>query len=71
METASEPYNLGNGPVVNKGAFVTCTDLTYKIRVKRRQGGVKTILRDVDVYLVPGEMTVIMGPSGCGEGKGK
>lgn len=47
---------------------MTCTGLTYKIRVTRRQGRVKTILRDVDIYLAPGEMTVIMGPSGCGEG---
>lgn len=67
MGMSFESSNLGTQPSGNRGAFVTCTDLTYKVRVRGRRGGWKTIVQGLDMYLVPGEMAVVMGPSGSGE----
>ena len=67
MGMSSESSNLGTQPDDNRGAFVTCTDLTYKVRVRGRRGGWKTIVQGLNMYLGPREMTVVMGPSGSGE----
>ena len=68
MGISSESSNLGSPVSGTGGVFVTCTDLTYKVRVKGRwRARWKTILHGIDAYLMPREMTVIMGPSGSGE----
>lgn len=47
------------------GATVTCTNLTYSIRGKKRK--VFSLINGVSLFLRPGEMTAVLGPSGCGK----
>ena len=47
------------------GATVTCTNLAYSIRGKKRK--VISLISGVSLFLRPGEMTAVLGPSGCGK----
>ncbi|KAL4552298.1 hypothetical protein Ndes2526B_g06517 [Nannochloris sp. 'desiccata'] len=53
-------------PEQSKGVALTCTNLTYSVKTKGKQK-LLTILHDVSLYLLPGELTAFLGPSGCGK----
>jgi ABC-type multidrug transport system ATPase subunit len=49
-----------------KGVALTCINLTYSVKTNSKQK-LLTILHDVSLYLLPGELTAFLGPSGCGK----
>lgn len=49
----------------SKGVRVDAVNLSYSIDVKNK--GVKSLLKNISLSLVPGDMCALMGPSGAGK----
>ncbi|KAG2446852.1 hypothetical protein HYH02_008009 [Chlamydomonas schloesseri] len=62
---AASPASSTSGS--SQGLRILMKDLTYTVPSNTKKGEVAYLLRDVNAFLEPGQMTALMGPSGSGK----
>ncbi len=56
----------GNGGDAEPGMVLTWHGLSYSVPGRRRRQGSVRLLTDLTGFLLPGQFTALLGPSGCG-----